>query len=77
MVSSKVDTAPIAANTKLRLTKYVKLGFDNFAFLAMRTTISANTATMKGEKKTITNNINADHPQTAQNRHASSQVRNM
>jgi hypothetical protein len=45
--------------------------------LAMRTTISANTATMKGEKKTITNNINTDHPQTAQNRPASSHVRNM
>ena len=65
MVSSTVDTAPIAANTKLRLTKYVKLGFDNFAFLAMRTTISANTARMKGEKKIITNSTNTDHSQTA------------
>jgi len=65
MVSSKVDTAPIAANTKLRVTKYVKLGFDNFAFMARRTTISANTATIKGEKKTTTNSTNIDHQQAA------------
>jgi hypothetical protein len=33
--------------------------------LVMRTTISANTATMKGEKKIITNSTNTDHSQTA------------